>query len=145
MMVNGKIENSEVRKCAKPEDKSTRISRNMNLKSNHKVLIIGDSHLKSNTTNIEQYLNTKVALYIIIKPGATINQIVLGQEKECKVLGKKDMIVISGGTNGIDINSNKGSDGLLKMTKFIQAYNNTKIVIMSIPHRFNLEIDSRIN
>ena len=57
----------------------------MNLKSNHKVLIIGDS----NTTNIEQYLSTKVALYSIIKPGATINQIVLGQEKECKVMGKQ--------------------------------------------------------
>jgi len=46
----------------------------------------------------------------------TINQIVLGQEKECKVMGKKDMIVISGGTNDIDINSDKGSDVLLKMT-----------------------------
>ena len=56
-IVNGKIETSEVRKCATPEDKSTRLSRNMNLKSSHKVLIIGDSHLKSNTTNIEQYLN----------------------------------------------------------------------------------------
>ena len=84
--MNGKIENSEVRKCAISEDKSTRISRNTNLKSSHKVLIIGDSHLKSNTMNIEQYLNTKVAVYSIIKPGATIIQIVLGQEKECKVL-----------------------------------------------------------
>jgi len=80
-IVNGKIQTSEVRKCATPEDKSTRLSRNMNLKSSHKLLIIGDSHLKSNTTNIEQYLNTKFAVYIIIKPGATINQIVLGQEK----------------------------------------------------------------
>jgi len=34
---------------------------------------------------------------------------------------------------------------LLKMTKFIQAYNNTKIVIMSIPHSFYVEIDSMIN
>jgi len=35
----------------------------------------------------------------------------------------------------------KGNEVLLKMTKFIQSYNNTKIVIMSIPHRYDLDND----
>jgi len=48
------------------------------------------------------------------------------------------VIVISGGTNDMD-NCDKGSEVLIKMTKFMQSYNNTNIVIMSIPHRYDLE------
>ena len=100
--VNGKIVNSEVRNSAKLEDKSNRTSRNKNLNVRHKVLIIGDSHLKSNTDNMKQFLNTKVAVCSLIKPDAPINHTLSGQEKEFKDLSKKDVIVISGGTNDID-------------------------------------------
>jgi len=48
------------------------------------VFIIGDSHLKSNTDNMEQFLNTKVAVCSLIKPGAPINHILSGQDKELK-------------------------------------------------------------
>jgi len=143
--VNGKIVNSEVRNSVKLEDKSNRTSRNKNLNVRHKVLIIGDSHLKSNTDNMKQFLNTKVAVCSLIKPDAPINHTLSGQEKEFKDLSKKDVIVISGGTNDIDNNCKKGNEVLLKMTKFIQSYNNTKIVIMTIPHRYDLDNDSRIN
>jgi len=144
-IVNGKIVNSEVINSTKLEDKSNRTPRNKNLKLRHKVLIIGDSHLKSNTDNMEQFLNTKVAVCSLIKPGAPINQILSGQEKELKDPSKKDVIVISGGSNDIDNNCKKGNEVLLKMTKFTQSYNNTKIVIMSIPHRYDLVNDSRVN
>jgi len=62
-----------------------------------------------------------------------------------KTLVKKDVIVISGGTNGIDNNYEKGSEVLSKLTKFMQSYNNTKIVIMSLPHRYDLVNDSAEN
>jgi hypothetical protein len=109
------------------------------------VQIIGDSHLKSNSIKINQFLNTKFSVCNIIKPGASINQLVPSQEEELKDLGEKDVIVISGGTNDIDNNSDKGSEVLSKMTKFMQSYNNTNIVIMSIPHKYDLDKDSRIN
>jgi hypothetical protein len=68
------------------------------------------------------------------------------QEKELKDLGKKDVIVISGGANDMDnIKEDKGSEVLSKMTKFMQTYNNTNIAIISIPYRFDLENKSRIN
>ena len=86
-----------VRNSVKLEDKSNRTSRNKNLNLTHKVLIIGDSHLKSNTDNMEQFLNTKVAVCSLIKPGAPINHILSGQEKELKDLSRKDVMVISGG------------------------------------------------
>jgi len=55
------------------------------------------------------------------------------------------VIVISGGTNDMDNNYDKGSEVLIKMTKFMQSYNNTNIVLMSIPHRYDLKKNSRIN
>jgi lysophospholipase L1-like esterase len=61
-----------------------------------------------------------------------------------KKLGNNDVIVISGGTNDMD-NCDKASEVLIHMTKFMQSYNNTNIVIMNIPHRYNLEKNSRIN
>jgi len=67
------------------------------------------------------------------------------QENELKKLGNNDVIVISGGINDMDNNCDKGSEILIKMTKFMQSYNNTNIVIMSIPHRYDLEKNSRIN
>lgn len=55
------------------------------------------------------------------------------------------MIVISGGANDMDNNGDKGSEVLSKMTKFMQTYNNTNIAIMNIPHRYDLDNDSKIN
>jgi len=46
------------------------------------------------------------------------------------------VIVISGGTNDMDNNCDKGSEVLIKMTKFMQSYSNTNIVIMSVPPAF---------
>ena len=109
------------------------------------MLIIGDSHLKGSAIKTNQFLNTKFSVSSFIKPGATINQLVSVQEKELKDLGTKDVIVISGGANDMDINEDKGSEVLSMMTKFMQTYNNTNIAIISIPHRFDLDNESRIN
>ena len=92
------------------------------------------------------HTHTHSSVSSFIKPGATINQLVSVQEKELKDLGKKDVIVISGGANDMDnIKEDKGSEVLSKMTKFMQTYNNTNIAIISTPYRFDLENKSRIN
>ena len=40
-------------------------------RANHKVKILGDSHLKGTASKIDQYLNTKFEVYSWIKPQAT--------------------------------------------------------------------------
>jgi hypothetical protein len=144
-IVNEKIVKGEVRTHAGLVDKLTNISRNKHRKCTHKVLISGDSHLKGISENNDQFVNTKVSVCSFIKPGASINQIVSLQENEFKKLGNNDVIVVSGGTNDMDNNCDKGSKVLKKMTKFMQSYNNTNIVIMNIPHRYDLEKNSKIN
>jgi hypothetical protein len=142
-IVNRRIVNCEVRNRSKPEEKATSILGNKFLKSSHKVLIIGDSHLKGSAVRTNQFLNTKFSVCSFIKPGATINQY-LRRKNNSKTLEKKDVIVISGWANDMN-NGDKVSEVLSKMTKFMQTYNNTNIAIMSIPHRYDLDNDSRIN
>jgi len=59
-------------------------------------------------------------------------------------LGKKDVIVINGGSNDIGNNANRNGI-LVRMTQFIQNHNNTNIIVLNIPHRHDLAKDSRPN
>jgi lysophospholipase L1-like esterase len=109
------------------------------------VKIIGDSHLKGPAATINQYLNTKFEVSIFIKPGACTNQLVHSQEMELMILGRKDVIVINGGLNGIGNNYTKRNEILVMMTQFMQKYNNTNIIVVNIPHRHDLAKGSRAN
>jgi hypothetical protein len=111
----------------------------------HKVKIIGDSHLKGSASRINQHLNTKYKLTSLIKPGANINHLVHSQDKELKCLGKKDVIVINGGTNDMD-KYNCKVNGILKMLySFIVKYSNTNIIIVNLPQRYDQQITSKSN
>jgi glutathione peroxidase-family protein len=109
------------------------------------VKIIGDSHLNGSAARINQYLNTKYEVCSFIKPGACANQLVHSQEMEFMCLGKKDVIVINEGTNNIGSNNIKRNGILVMMTQFMQKYNNTKLIVVNIPHRHYLAKDSRTN
>ena len=79
----------------------------------------------------------------IIKPGANIKQVVHSQEMEFKRLGKKDIIVVNGGTNDLDNNSEKRKRALVHMLQFFQKYVNTNIIMANIPLRHDLAMALR--
>ena len=64
---------------------------------------------------------------------------------EFMCLGRKDVIVINGGTNDIGNNNSKRNVILVVMTQLMQKYNNTNIIVVNIPHRHDLAKDSRTN
>jgi hypothetical protein len=103
-----------------------------------KVEIIGDSHLKGSAVKINQYLNTKFKVCSLNKPGASTNQLVCPQTNNLKCLGKSDAIAISGGTNDINKCNVNDKGILISMDNFIQKYSNTNIVLVNIPHRYDL-------
>ena len=57
-------------------------------------------------------------------------------------LGRKDAIVINGGTNDIGNNSTKRNETLVMVIQFMQKCNNTNIIFANIPQRHDLEIQS---
>ena len=60
-------------------------------------------------------------------------------------LGRKDAIVINGGTDDIGNNSTKRNETLVMMTQFMQKYSNTNIIFVNIPQRHDLAKYSRTN
>ena len=112
-------------------------------KYDHKVKIIGDSHLKGLAARINQYLNTKFEVFNFIKPGTCTNQLVHSQEMEFMSLGRKDVLIINGGSNDIGNSNTKRNGILVTMIQFMQKYNSTNIIVVNIPHRHDLAKDSR--
>jgi hypothetical protein len=115
------------------------------IKCDHKVCIIGDSHLKYSATKINWFLNTNFVVSSFIKPGANIKQIVHSQEMELKCLGKKDIIMVNGGSNDLNNNTEKRKSALIHMLRFAQKYINTNIIMVNIPLRYDLAMNSQIN
>ena len=84
----------KTKKTSRTIKKSSCVPSNKINKYEHRVKIIGDSHLGGLAARINQFLNTKFEVCSFIKPGSTANQLVHSQEKECMCLGRKDVIVI---------------------------------------------------
>jgi lysophospholipase L1-like esterase len=56
-----------------------------------------------------------------------------------------DVIIINGGVNDISSTRLQTFSAVGKMTRFVQKYDNTNIIIVNIPHRYNLERNSTVN
>jgi hypothetical protein len=75
-MVNGRITHSDDGNLRVARKKTTKVTcTNFNNKE-HKMKIVGDSHLRETATRIEQYLNTKFEVCSWIKPGANTEELV---------------------------------------------------------------------
>jgi len=70
---------------------------------------------------------------------------VISEVNDLKNLGTKDVIILSGGSNDLDHYCGKFNKVLSQLIKFIQLHNNTNILIMSIPHRHDLDKHSMTN
>jgi len=97
---------------------------NLNNKE-HKVKIVGDSHLTGTATTIYQYLNTKFKDCSWIKPGANTEELADTLEKDFKCLGEKGCDLINGGANDINSKRNQTNKVLVKMTQLMQKHNNS--------------------
>jgi hypothetical protein len=110
------------------------------------VKIVGDSHLRGTAARIDQYLNTKFEVCSRFKLGANIEELVDTLEKDFKCLGKKDVIVINRGANDIGSKRKQISGVLVKMTQFMQKYNNNNnVIVVNIPHRHDVDMNSETN
>ena len=97
--VNGKISVKN-----KIKTRKFNIVKTQNSEKSVRVRINGDSHLRGMATKLKQYLNAKHQVSSIIKSGAKIKQTVSTQDSDRKLLGRRDYLIISAGSN--DINSN---------------------------------------
>jgi hypothetical protein len=114
---------------------------NQNIK--HTISLIGDSQVRDCAVKIKENLNKSFNVMGFVKPRADINILPSSVELMVKSLTHNDVIVFSGGTK--DIGKNNCKEGLRKILNFIKTNSHTNIVLLTVPHRYDLESWACVN
>jgi len=109
----------------------------------HKVVIIGDSHVRNCSIFLQDNLNTDYKVSSFVKPGALMNEITKTAKEKLKLLKKDDLVIVWGGAN--DISRNNSKQALKSLSKFVNENNELNIVLINSPHRHDLAPDSCVN
>ena len=104
-----------------------------------KLLILGDSHARSYADKLKTNLKN-FSVCGIVKPNARSKEVL---EANIQGFTKKDSVVICAGTN--DIGKNCTKEGLANIVKFVAQNNQTNIIILEAPHRYDLAQWSCVN
>ena len=109
----------------------------------HKILVIGDSHVRGLSEKIGNCLDNSFSVFGITKPNTDIEKITSPIQLKTGNLTKEDLIIFIGGTN--DISRNEGKKGLRSLRDFTQRTINTKPILLGAPHRYDLPPQSCVN
>jgi lysophospholipase L1-like esterase len=115
----------------------------LNKNTKHTILLIGDSHIRDCADKTKDNLNKMFSVLGLIKPGADINILSSSIELMVKSLTHNDVIVLSGGTK--DIGKNNSKEAIRNVLNFVKTNSHTNIVLLTVPHRYDLESWSCVN
>jgi len=104
--------------------------------SEHKIMIIGDSHARGLSGNVKNNLDEKYSVCGFVKPGVNIATQISSMTVDTTLLTKNDLIIFWGGAN--DVNKNNSQEGLKHLVNFVQSNNHTNIFLMCVPPRRDL-------
>jgi hypothetical protein len=105
--------------------------------SKHKVLLIGDRHLRGYSENMKLHLNDQLQVSGYIKPGAGTKIILEQATKDVDNLLAKDFIILSCGSN--DIGRVQLSMVFNDVINFIKRVMHTNVILLTVPYRHDLK------
>ena len=109
----------------------------------HKIVLIGDSNIRGYVHNLKPLLRENYELYSVIKPGATTNELKETTTEEINRLTCNYVILINYSIN--DYETNNFSITLQNIIDFIQRNNQTNIILMNLPYRYDLSNSIAVN
>jgi len=109
----------------------------------HKILVIGDSHLRGCAVKMITSSDTRFDVCGIVKPGSNTELLIETAKSEVGKLTMNDFLIICSGTNGTDTNSSRNA--FRNITNFIKSINYTNIILISVPCRHDLPAYSHVN
>jgi len=109
----------------------------------HKVVLIGDSNTKGYVHKLQSLLTSNYKLYSVIKPGATTSELKETAKEEVSRHSRNDVILISYGINDYEVNN--FSLTRQNIIDFIQRNNQTNIILMNLPYRYDLPNSIAVN
>jgi len=107
-------------------------------KKRNKIIILGYSHARGCTSEVQHNLDQTVEIQGTVKPGANLEEIVTPPTNTTTKLTKKDVVVKCGGT--WDIGRNEVKNAIQQISNFVQNHNQTNVIVMSAPHRYDLRL-----
>ena len=107
----------------------------------HKVLVVGDSH-RGCAAKITASLDTRFDVCGVVKPGSNTEWLMETVKDEVGKLTMNDFLILCSGTN--DMNRNF-SNAFNNITNFIRSANHTNIILISVPHRYDVTNSSDVN
>ena len=108
-----------------------------------KILILGDSHSRSIASELQQFVDKDSKTQALIKPVANIAAILCQKDLIIAKMDKHDVCIIWGGTQ--DISRRESEQGIQQLIELIDKHQNTNIIFVEVPHRYDLMPDSRVN
>ena len=105
-------------------------------KKDHKVLMIGDSHTRLCATNVNSEIKDKHDVRGMVKPGVGAGILVNTANRHTTILTKNDILIFCRGAN--DDAKNNSKMALRHIRNFIKSNNHTNIILVSVPHRYDL-------
>jgi len=112
-------------------------------KKQHKVIIIGDSHARRGAAEVKHLLNNNFEVQGMVKSGSGMELIKETTRAEINKLSRKDVVVVWGGSN--DIARNNSKKRIKNMLECVMNANNTNVIVMSAPPRYDLIRESCVN
>jgi hypothetical protein len=94
----------------------------------HKILIIGDSHVRGAAGKVQHNLTTTFGTSGFTSPGTPVSNIISAMTSVIKHLSGNDVLVLRGGAN--DIHKNNSWDALKCIASFIEENKHTNVIIL---------------
>lgn len=101
-----------------------------------------DSHSRGLAERVSDNLQHKVVVQGYIKPGAKTDDVL--SDVHCETVDKvENYVILFSGTN--DVACNEGSEVIKKIRSKISNINYSKIIVVNVPHRYDLIKESCVN
>jgi hypothetical protein len=108
-------------------------------KTNHRIVLIGDSRIRGYVNSLKPLLNNDYNLYCVVKPDSGTGELMASASEMIRSLSYDDLVVVCSGTNNYDLNDFRN------IKKYIISNNHTNILLMNVPFRYDLPNSSSIN
>jgi hypothetical protein len=115
----------------------------LKVKSQKKIVIIGDSHVRGLTSELKNNLGHEYSIFSTFMPGAGLQNITKLAKREISTLTNSDTVIVCGGSN--DVNRDMSQLGLNSLKNFVNLRTNTNVLILTLPLRHDLIQDSCVN
>jgi hypothetical protein len=113
------------------------------VKTDHCIIIVGDSYSKGCATNVKSYLSDNFKVQGFVKPGTCSDKLTMTAANVIKNLTKNDFLIFWSGAN--DVAKNNTMKVFRYLVDFEKNNSHTNVILASVPHRHDLMSSSCVN